>query len=58
MPEYFHRCLTCSSEQSEIYSIRDTPEIKCKVCGEPTQRVIKGVTFKLEGGAWAKDGYK
>ncbi len=56
-PVYEHKCETCGSKQEEIYSIHDSPEIKCKECGELTRRVIGASAFILQNGGWFRDGY-
>lgn len=40
MPKYDYKCKTCSNVQEESHGMCDTPEIRCKVCNSPTNKII------------------
>lgn len=62
MPTYDYQCKKCGLEFEVEHSIKETPDVPCPNCGDEyghTVRLISGRTsFSLNGGGWARDGYK
>lgn len=59
---YTYRCKECSDEVDLIQSISEGDHYlaagpRCRKCEGQVERIIKGVSFKLEGRGWERDGY-
>ena len=57
MPIYTYRCEKCGAQEEHLQKVDDEPVETCQECGGDLKRIIKGTSFKLEGGGWYKDGY-
>lgn len=56
MPIFEYQCGNCGKTHEELWLGPIGPNPPC--CGKPTCRVLSGVTFKLGGKGWSKDGYE
>ena len=63
MPIYEYRCSECGAEV-ELLQKHSDPAPTCPRCADTLKRLVtmtKQVSrssFRLEGGGWARDGYK
>lgn len=64
MPLYEFRCEKCDHREQRLQRYEDPPPV-CGPCDELMpeetpfmERMISRTTFVLEGGGWARDGYK
>lgn len=59
MPIYTHKCRDCACLTEAEYSIKETKDVPCEVCGGETKRIITpaSTAFVLKGDDWHRDGY-
>ena len=53
MPTYNYKCSSCKKSEEQIHGIKETPEIKCSVCGAIMTKMF---TPNINGGFIIKGG--
>lgn len=49
MPLYEYHCEPCEVSRDVRHPITEEPEVVCEACGEPMERLIAAVSFRLHG---------
>jgi len=49
---YDYECTNCSDVKEIIHGMKESPEIKCDLCGSVCKRVMSGGSFILKGSGW------
>lgn len=59
MPTYEYKCSVCENIQDEFHSMSLKPDISCKVCGKPCQKIFSSNgNFILKGTDWPSQNSK
>jgi len=63
MPLYEYRCSECATQVEQLQK-HDDPAPTCQKCADTVNKLVRmtkqvsRTSFRLEGGGWARDGYK
>ena len=59
MPTYDYKCKKCEHTFEVFHGINDSPELKCPVCGEKTEKMIgAGIGLIFKGTGFYETDYK